>query len=108
MNRRFGFSVWIVLLMAALLTAGEKTVKIGECSWYTEYNELAGVVAIAKKAQKPILAVFTAEWCKPCKKLKKGLFAGKEFQAVEKEAVLFLIEATSSLGKELAYKYILS
>jgi thioredoxin-related protein len=105
MKRSIGFCVLAILFLAVLLTAAEKTITIGECEWYTENNSFEDIVAIAKKAQKPILAVFTASWCEQCKKVKKVVFSSKAFKAVEKEAILLLIEETTKPGKEYVHKY---
>ena len=95
----------LILLMAFSLTARDKQEKIGDYSWYTEQNTLEEIIQAAKKAGKPILAVFSATWCGPCQHVKKTVFKTAEFKKVAQEAVLLYIEETTKEGKAYNKKY---
>jgi thioredoxin-related protein len=82
----------------------EKQISIGETSWYTEQNNFADMIAIAKKEKKPILTVFSATWCKPCQKLKKEVFSSPGFKKVADETLLLYIEQTDPKGMEYCKK----
>jgi thiol-disulfide isomerase/thioredoxin len=79
-----------------------KTEIIGTCSWFTEQNSFEEITRQANKAGKPILAVFSATWCKPCRHVKKTVFKTPAFKQVADRALLLYIEETTKEGK--AYK----
>lgn len=81
-----------------------KTETIGKTLWYTEQNTFDEVLAIAKKENKPVLAVFSATWCGPCQKVKKEVFASDGFQEVANKAILLYIEQTEPKATELIMK----
>ncbi|MCP4215411.1 MAG: thioredoxin family protein, partial [bacterium] len=93
------------LLLCLSLTAREKTMTIGKCTWLTEQNTIQEVAAKAKKENKPILAVFSATWCGPCQLVKKNVFKKAEFQKVADKAVLLYIEQTDPKGMEYCKTY---
>lgn len=94
--KKINYIILLLFLPALFLCAGEKskTVKIGSISWYTEQNSFAEIVEIAKKENKPVLAVFSALWCSPCQEIKKKLFSGSDFRQVADKVVLLYIEQT--------------
>ena len=83
----------------------EKTEIIGKFSWYTEQNSFEEILQIAQKANKPILAVFSATWCGPCQQLKTSLFKTDEFKKVADEVILLYIEQTTKEGAAYNSKY---
>ena len=83
----------------------EKTETIGKFSWYTEQNNWEEILQIAQKANKPILAVFSATWCGPCQELKTNLFKNVAFKKVTDEVVLLYIEQTTKEGAAYNSKY---
>ncbi len=97
--------VVLVLFMATGLMAREKTEMIGKYKWYTEQNTFDEMVQISQKANKPILAVFSATWCGPCQHVKKNVFKTDEFKKVADEAVLLYIEQTTKEGAVYNKKY---
>ena len=82
-----------------------KTENIGKFSWYTEKNSFAEILQVAQKANKPILAVFSATWCGPCRQLKANVFKSDDFKRVAKEVILFFIEQTTKEGTTYYSKY---
>ncbi len=88
--------IQVLLLLTGLLAAREKTVKIGNYSWYTEQNNWEDLLAIAEKENKPVLAYFTAVWCGPCKGVKKNVLETAAFKTVADRALLVCIEQTQS------------
>jgi thiol-disulfide isomerase/thioredoxin len=83
----------------------QKTEIIGKFSWYTEQNAFEDVVQVAQKADKPILAVFSATWCGPCQQLKTSLLKTDEFKKIADEVVLLYIEQTTKEGAAYNSKY---
>lgn len=82
-----------------------KTETIGSFTWYTEQNSLKEITEIANKAEKPILAVFSATWCKPCQYIKKKVFQSEEFNKVADRVIPLYIEGTTPQGKKYARKF---
>ncbi len=95
------FGVFLILFMAVLcLEAREKTMQIGKYAWYTEQNTFEEILAIAKKEKKPVFAVYSATWCKPCKVVKEETFESDGFGKVAEEVVLLYVEQTDPKSKE--------
>ncbi|MCP5103638.1 MAG: thioredoxin family protein [bacterium] len=101
--KKLNYIILTVLVLSLIITVqgtpetkGErgKTMQIGKMSWYTEHNTFDDIVKIAKKENKPILAVFSATWCKPCQHVKKYVLAKDEFKKVADKMVLLYIEQT--------------
>ncbi len=91
--------VLLIISVALTLWSGDKkSFKIGKYEWLTEENTFEEVVKIAKKAKKPILAVFSAKWCGPCQEVKKTVFKKDEFKEVSDKVVLLYIEQTTKKG----------
>ena len=78
---------------------------IGKLSWYTEQNNWEELLQVAQKANKPILAVFSATWCGPCQQVKAGVFKSADFEKVANEVVLLYIEQTTKEGAAYNSKY---
>lgn len=97
----------LLIIFPACNLYHKKTEKIGECTWFTEYGYLDALEK-AKKENKPIFVYFTAKWCEPCQKVKKEVFAKKEFKEVAKEAVLLKVEQSEIPGRALCRKYRIS
>lgn len=93
------------LLMAKETPLRGKRITIGCCSWWTEQTSFKDITAKARKENKPVLAVFSASWCKPCQEIKKKVFQSAEFKQVAERVVLLYIEGTTAQGKKLAGKY---
>lgn len=58
---------------AMLLLAGSMTTRAAELpeGWVTDYDE---ALELAKKENKPILAVFSTSWCPPCQAMKSKIY----------------------------------
>jgi len=98
--------VLLIISVALALWAGDKkSFKIGKYEWLTEENTFEEVVKIAKKAKKPILAVFSAKWCGPCQAVKKTVFNKDEFKGISDKVVLLYIEQTTKKGVVYNKKY---
>lgn len=98
MKKTTVWSIVLLILGTGFLFCREKQEKIGELLWYTEQNSLEEMVAIARRESKPILAVFSATWCKPCQMVKNEVLGKTEFKKVAAEAILLYIEQTDPLG----------
>jgi thioredoxin-related protein len=94
-----------VFVITGVLGAREKTEKIGKISWYTEQNTFEEIINIAKKENKPILAVFSATWCVPCQDVNERVFSSDDFQKTADRVVLLYIEQTDPKSKEYIKKY---
>jgi thioredoxin-related protein len=110
MSRRQLFtSVFLFMIFVfsftGVLGAREKTEKIGNISWYTEQNTFEEIVNIAKKENKPILAVFSATWCGPCRDVKQRVFSSDDFQKAADRVVLLYIEQTDPKSAGYLKKY---
>lgn len=80
--------------------ARERTMRIGKYAWYTEQNTFKEILEIAKNESKPVFAVYSATWCKPCRAVKKETFERDEFGKVAKEVVLLYVEKTEPKSKD--------
>lgn len=102
-------SFFIVLIVPGVnspgLQARERTVTYGTTTWYTEQNSFSDILAIAAKENKPILANFSATWCRPCEIFKKTIFARENFKLVAKEVILLFIEQTEEKGMDYVNSY---
>jgi len=92
----------IVLLIfvgfLSLWGENQKSFKMGKCEWLTEENTFEEVIKIARAKKKPVLAVFSAEWCAPCQMVKKTAFLHDEFKIIAGKAILLYIEQTTKKG----------
>lgn len=95
----------VIFLFIVEYAEGEKAINIGKISWYTEKNSFAEMLQIAQKANKPILAVFSAAWCGPCLELKATVFKSNDFHRVAEEVILLIIEQTTREGAAYYQKY---
>lgn len=95
------FSICFILFMVVLcLDARERTMRIGKYAWYTEQNTFKEILEIAKKESKPVFAVYSATWCKPCQAVKRETFESNDFGKVAKEVVLLFVEQTDPKSKD--------
>ena len=104
MRTRATFLLIMFVMGMGLLFPQKKQITIGETKWYTEQNTFEEVVAIAQKEKKPILAMFSATWCKPCQNLKKEVLSSGDFKKVADETLLLYIEQTVPEGMEYCKK----
>jgi thiol:disulfide interchange protein DsbD len=76
----------------------------GDIKW--QVNEPAALVEAAA-SKRPLMIVFGAKWCPPCDKIKKDIFAVKEFAEVSLQVVPLYVDATVEEGeaKRLMDKY---
>lgn len=82
------------------LAARDKKVTYGKTTWYTEQNSFNEIIRLARKSNKPILANFSATWCRPCEVFKKTVFKSDDFRKVADEVILLYIEQTEEKGME--------
>lgn len=105
MNQMRWLSLILIFFIIPGLWAREKTEKIGNYVWLTEKNTWEEILKEAQKTNKPILAVFSAEWCDPCVELKQSVYPSKEFKQVADSVVLFYIEQASKEGDAYCSKF---
>ena len=103
MRKKFFFLITVFFFLACNFSH-KKTVKIGDFIWFTEYG-YSDALEKAEKENKPIFAYFTANWCAPCKRVKKEIFEKKEFKKIADKVVLLRVEQTEIPGTALCRKY---
>jgi thiol:disulfide interchange protein len=92
----------IVILVVCLVAviglgaAGWKVLKPSGGGWL---HSLDDGLDIAETSGKPVLAFFTADWCPPCRRLKKGVLADPDVQtSLAEDYVLVKIDLTDRRG----------
>lgn len=62
---------------------------------------LEDAISISENDNKPVLVIFSAEWCKPCRKLKQDINIGKYNKELNNRIICFVdIENRPDLKKE--------
>ena len=79
--------------------ASAPTVTIGSTAWYSQEIAHEELLKIARKEKKPILTVFSALWCNPCRHLKEETFKKGAFKTVAEKVILQYIEQTTPNGQ---------
>lgn len=100
MKNSFRGAIILLLILSILLFPDEKRIKIGECHWYTGQSKFEDILTIARERKQPVLVFYSASWCGPSQRTKRDVLAAKEFEKVEKEAVLLFVEFTEKGGKK--------
>ncbi len=98
------FFVLLFFVFTACNLSHKERVKIGDFTWFTEYG-YAEALEKAEKENKPIFVYFTANWCLPCKRVKKEIFEKKEFKKIADKVVLLRVEQSEIPGMALSRKY---
>lgn len=106
--------IWaIVIAVSAILlwpTIKEKALDIAgieppesKIAWK---ETLAAAMDESKSAGKPILAVFSASWCPPCKMMKRDVWPDEKVTAaVESKFVAVHLDVDESDGRQASEKY---
>ena len=74
---------------------------VEEVKWYDDWNE---GMAAAKKADKPVLVHFTADWCVYCRKMKKETYSAPEIkQRFNDGWITIMIDTENKEGSGTVY-----
>jgi len=88
-----------LLIIFYIVPLFAKQFKIGSILWYNEDIEFTKILKISQANNKPIIIVFSAKWCRPCKAMKKTVFKSDEFKKISQKYILQYIEETTDKGK---------
>ena len=95
---------WLSFLVVSLIYAWYSFyVPSNEVVWAEDY---ASAKQLASESGKPMLLFFTAEWCVPCRIMKRKVFADKEvMRAINAKLVPVMIYRDEPGGDELFKRY---
>ncbi|MEZ4387588.1 MAG: thioredoxin family protein [Candidatus Krumholzibacteriia bacterium] len=83
---------WLAFLVASLAYAWYSFyVPANDVAWAQDFDEAR---TLAAESDRPLLLFFTAEWCVPCRVMKREVFADREvMQAIDASVVPLMLYA---------------
>lgn len=98
----FWRAFWLVFLVASLATAWYSFwVPPNEVEWA---DDIASARRTAAQSGKPVLMFFTADWCVPCRIMKREVFADPEVMSAIHEQVIPVMVYAGEPGADAAFQ----
>ena len=100
MRKQIATLTSLLLLLAACSSSSQDTAT-GEIDWVKDYKS---GIALAAETGKPIMLYFTADWCPPCRELKKNVFSRADVAQASRQLVNIYLDVDKDRATMEAYK----
>jgi thiol:disulfide interchange protein len=96
-----GLTLILLVLTAAGCFAASGQDSAGKIDWVKNYPD---GLRLARESGKPALVYFTADWCEPCRELKKYVWSDKRVIEASKQLVNIYVDTDQDTETLAAYK----
>jgi thiol:disulfide interchange protein len=100
MQKSIGISALLILLIAACSSSSQDAAT-DKIDWVKDYKT---GVTLAAQSGIPIMLYFTADWCPPCKELKKNVFSREDVALASRRLVNIYLDVDKDRATMEAYK----
>lgn len=93
--------VTITSLLLLIAACSSRDTATGQIDWVKDYNN---GIAQAAQTGKPIMLYFTADWCPPCKELKKNVFSRADVAEASRQLVNIYLDVDQDRATMESYR----
>ena len=90
-----------LLLLTAACSSSSQDAATGQIDWVKDYKN---GIAQAAQTGKPIMLYFTADWCPPCKELKKYVFSRADVAEASRQLVNIYLDVDQDRATMESYR----